>query len=115
MAPPPQAELMPAALLRHQDALDAAMRERLADDRSPVYALVRYNMGWRDLEDRPASAARGKALRPALCLLSCEALCGEFERALPAAVSLELIHSFSLIHDDIQDGDEMRRHKPTVW
>ena len=60
-------------------------------------------------------ASQGKALRPTLCLFSCEALTDDWYRALPAAAALEFIHNFSLIHDDIQDGDMERRHQPTVW
>ena len=77
--------------------------------------MLRYAMGWSDTNGAPVSAPQGKALRPTLCLLTCEAVCGEYQRSLPPAVSLELIHNFSLIHDDIQDRDEYRRHRPTVW
>ena len=72
-------------------------------------------MGWADAEGNPVSAQRGKAVRPSLCLFACDAVGGSVEQALPAAVSLELIHSFSLIHDDVQDRDETRHHRPTVW
>ena len=72
-------------------------------------------MGWADVEGKPRAATEGKALRPTLCLFACEATGGPVRRALPAAVSLELIHNFSLIHDDIQDRDETRHHRPTVW
>lgn len=54
-------------------------------------------------------------MRPALCLFACEATSGSVSKALPAAVSLEFIHNFSLIHDDIQDHDETRHHRPTLW
>jgi geranylgeranyl diphosphate synthase type I len=57
----------------------------------------------------------GKALRPTLCLLACEAAGGDWHAALPAAAALELVHNFSLVHDDIQDRDAERRHRPTVW
>ena len=57
----------------------------------------------------------GKRIRPALCLMTCEALGGDSERALPFATAVELLHNMLLLHDDIQDGDEMRRDHPTVW
>ena len=95
--------------------IDRTLRDRLSDTNSPVYSLLRYAMGWSDADGTSVSAPQGKALRPTLCLLTCEAICGEYQRALPPAVSLELIHNFSLIHDDIQDRDEYRRHRPTVW
>ena len=76
--------------------------------------MVRYHLGWEDAEGRPAEAS-GKCLRPALCLLACEAVGGEARRALPAAAAVELTHNFSLVHDDIQDRDRERRHRPTIW
>ena len=57
----------------------------------------------------------GETAAPSLCMFACEAVGGEPEQALPAAAALELIHNFSLIHDDIQDGDLQRHHRPTVW
>ena len=57
----------------------------------------------------------GKRLRPALCLLSCEALGGNSERALPFAAAVEILHNMFLVHDDIEDGDTMRRDRPAVW
>ncbi|MBM4240088.1 MAG: polyprenyl synthetase family protein [Euryarchaeota archaeon] len=58
--------------------------------------------------------AGGKKIRPTLVVLSCEAVGGKAEDALKAAASIELIHTFSLIHDDIMDKDEMRRGEPSV-
>jgi geranylgeranyl diphosphate synthase type I len=57
----------------------------------------------------------GKRIRPVLALLACEAISGDYKKALPAAASLELIHAFTLVHDDIMDRDTMRRGKPTVY
>src|SRR5712691_6460415 len=57
----------------------------------------------------------GKRLRPLLCLLVFEALAGEPQRVLPAAAAIELLHNFTLIHDDIEDQDPARHHRPTVW
>jgi geranylgeranyl diphosphate synthase, type I len=60
-------------------------------------------------------AGSGKALRPALALLSARAAEAAPERGVPAAVAVELVHNFSLLHDDIMDGDTERRHRPTAW
>ena len=60
-------------------------------------------------------AGSGKALRPALALLSARAAEVPAERGVPAAVAVELVHNFSLLHDDIMDGDQERRHRPTAW
>jgi len=68
-------------------------------------------------DDTPRSLGRpsGKALRPALTLLSARAANAAPERGVPAAVAVELVHNFSLLHDDIMDGDTERRHRPTAW
>jgi geranylgeranyl diphosphate synthase type I len=76
--------------------------------------MVRYHLGWEDADGKPQDAG-GKALRPTVCLLACEAAGGEWRRALPVAAAVELVHNFSLIHDDIQDRDTERHHRPTVW
>lgn len=84
---------------------------------SGAYLLLRYHLGWADRHGAPSetAAAQGKALRPTLCLFVCHALADDYARAVPAAVALELIHNFSLLHDDIQDGDLERRHQATAW
>ncbi len=88
-----------------------------AADEATLYLLLRYHLGWGDRLGRPEenSATQGKSMRSTLCLFSCEALTNDFTRALPAAAALEIIHNFSLIHDDIQDQDLERRHQSTVW
>ena len=72
-------------------------------------------MGWTSVSGDNENHPVGKSLRPILCLAACEMAGGDFTEAIPAAASLELIHNFSLIHDDIQDGDLMRRSRPTIW
>jgi len=77
--------------------------------------MIHYHMGWVDAEFQPVALPAGKRLRPLLCLMACEAVGGEATAAVPAAAALEILHNFSLVHDDIEDGDETRRHRPTVW
>src|SRR5205823_13118192 len=62
-----------------------------------------------------ARKASGKRLRPVLCTLVYEAITGDPSAALPAAAAIELVHNFTLIHDDIEDQDPARHHRPTVW
>jgi geranylgeranyl diphosphate synthase type I len=81
----------------------------------PYYGMMHYHLGWVDEELQPLQANSGKRLRPLLCLLSCQALGGNPQQALPAASALELIHNFSLVHDDIQDGSHTRRGRRAVW
>ena len=81
-----------------------------------MYNMMQYHLGWRDenLQMLPVRKG-GKYLRPMLCLISHHAVCGSIERALPLAASIELQHNATLILDDVEDGDEIRRGHPTVW
>ncbi len=72
-------------------------------------------MGWTDTAGRPASEVHGKFVRPALCVWACEAVGGSTNEALPVAAAIEWIHNFTLVHDDIQDGDRERRGREAVW
>ena len=106
---------LPPVLERHRVEVEAELRSVLAERQSPLYDMMRYHFGWTDENGNPQQGLVGKALRPTLCLLACEAVGGEYQRALPAAAAIELVHNYSLIHDDIQDDDRERRHRPTVW
>lgn len=92
------------------------MRETLAPyrTRSGVYDLVAYHLGWVDADGSPSNVPAGKLLRPVLCLTAAGGY-GDALAALDAAVAIELLHAFSLVHDDIEDGDTERRHRPTLW
>ena len=79
------------------------------------YGMMHYHLGWVDEAFQPIQAVSGKRLRPVLCLLSCEAAGGDPLQALPAACAVELVHNFSLVHDDIQDGSHFRRGRRAVW
>ncbi len=106
---------LPDLFGRYQQMIGRALREELEPHNLPLYTTLRYYLGWVDPNGNPDPQPEGKALRPTLCLRACEAVGGDAEAGLPAAVSLEYIHNFSLIHDDIQDRDEVRRHRKTVW
>jgi geranylgeranyl diphosphate synthase type I len=75
--------------------------------------MIAYHMGWEG--EGAGDTAQGKRIRPLIVLLSTAAVGGSWESTLPAAESVELIHNFSLIHDDIEDGSDLRRGRPTVW
>ena len=87
-----------------QPALRAAVGT-MTDQRMRLIAS--YQLGWCDAEGQPTESG-GKAIRPALAILSAEV-------ALPGAVAVELVHNFSLLHDDVMDRDVTRRHRPTGW
>ncbi|HHX43693.1 MAG TPA: polyprenyl synthetase family protein [Chloroflexi bacterium] len=100
------------------DAIETDLRAALATREgpaAPLYGMMQYHVGWLDASLAPVEAPRGKRLRPLMCLLACEAAGGDWRSALPAASAVELVHNFSLIHDDIEDNSETRRHRPTVW
>lgn len=80
---------------------------------SQLRSMLAYHLGWEGEGAGPV--AQGKRIRPLLVLLSAASSGADWRKALPAAVSVELIHNFSLIHDDIQDVSEKRRGRPTVW
>ncbi|MFN2289732.1 MAG: polyprenyl synthetase family protein [Anaerolineae bacterium] len=79
------------------------------------YGMMRYHLGWTDEQFQAVGTNSGKRIRPLLCLLCCEGAGGRAAQALPAAAAVELIHNFSLVHDDIQDTSRFRRGRPAVW
>ncbi|MDP3064908.1 MAG: polyprenyl synthetase family protein [Chloroflexota bacterium] len=106
---------LPTAFGRYRDEIEQELRSVLAERDSPFYRMLHYQLGWVDDKGQPVHSAGGKRLRPVLCLLTCEALGADRRKALPATAALELVHNFSLIHDDIQDGSPERHHRPSVW
>jgi len=92
-------------LARHGRRINAVLEELVPRD-GPAFLA---EPAWYHLE------TGGKRIRPALCLVTCEALGGDSEKALHFAAAVELLHNMLLIHDDLEDGDTVRRNKPTVW
>lgn len=94
-------------------AFDAAAG---ADQAQPLAAMLRYHLGWADEAGRPLdSGGGGKLLRPSLLLLCAEAAGGTRDDAIAAAAAIELLHNFTLIHDDIEDRSDLRHGRPTLW
>jgi geranylgeranyl diphosphate synthase type I len=90
--------------------------ENVIDSCSPLLRnILRYHMGWQDKRGHPCSSESGKFIRSTLCLLSCQAVGGDTPQVMSAAAAVELVHNFSLIHDDIEDASIERHHRPTVW
>jgi geranylgeranyl diphosphate synthase type I len=87
---------------------------RLDQPRTKAFhEMLTYHMGWTGEGAGPE--ATGKRIRPLMVLLATAATGGTWEHALPAAAAVELVHNFSLVHDDIQDNSEKRRGRTTVW
>lgn len=98
-----------------RSTVDPALGEAVGTLPASMHRIAAYHLGWRDERGHPTEAGRGKAIRPALVLLAAEAAGGRPASAVPAAVAVELVHNFSLLHDDVMDGDVTRRHRPTAW
>jgi geranylgeranyl diphosphate synthase type I len=111
----PAASALPRPLERTRPLVVAGLHA--AVDRLPplLRRPVAYHLGWADAAGHGTDGDGGKAVRPAIVLVSAEAVGGEAAHALTGAVALELVHNFSLLHDDVMDGDAERRHRPTVW
>jgi len=111
-APSPEA---PAALGAVRDLVDAPMRAAVGRLAPSVQQVAAYHFGWVDSDGLPQDAHSGKAVRPALAVLAAQAVGARPEIGIPGAIAVELVHNFSLLHDDVMDRDEERRHRPTAW
>lgn len=124
-----------STLQRHQQLIDTSLRKALdtilaentVEGLASFYGQMQYHLGWVDAHFSPTRNNPGKLMRPTLVLLTYEAAGAwnlansntpaaiYLQRALPAAIALEFTHNFTLIHDDIEDGDAERRHRATLW
>lgn len=107
-------ETRPPALLSRASSVEGALVEALGHKPGDLAKHARYALGVP--EPGEARSAQGaKRIRPCLVLATAEALGATAASAMPAAVAIELVHNFSLVHDDIEDRDETRHGRPTVW
>jgi geranylgeranyl diphosphate synthase type I len=106
---------VPEILSWGRDMVDPALRAAVDTLPASIRRMASYHFGWSDEHGHPATANSGKAIRPTLALLASEAFGGGAAAGLPAAVAVELVHNFSLLHDDVIDRDTTRRHRPTAW
>lgn len=106
---------MPNLLGRHRKEIEDSLEKALSVGDRELQTMLGYHLGRVDRDGIPTQDNQGKGLRSSLCMFACEAVGGIPGDALSAAVAIELVHNFSLIHDDIQDGDKERRHRPTLW
>ncbi|MFF9153518.1 family 2 encapsulin nanocompartment cargo protein polyprenyl transferase [Streptomyces sp. NPDC014846] len=107
-----------AALLERTRALvDPELRAAFASLPDSMRRVALYHFGWQHADGTPAAGNAGKAIRPALVLAAATALGGPAARAaaVRAAAAVELVHNFTLLHDDVMDRDTARRHRPTAW
>lgn len=108
---------IPDIITKMTAAVEETLRESVLSIDTPLLAdyrhMLAYHLGWEGEGAGPE--ASGKRVRPLLTLLTCAAANGDWHLALPAAAGVELVHNFSLIHDDIQDNSPLRRGRRTVW
>ncbi len=102
---------IPGALEHYRLPIDSYMTELFQSKHHELYEMMRHQLGW----EEGSLTYPGKYIRPSLMLVSVEGCGGDVDKALPGAAALELLHNFSLIHDDIQDDSVLRRGRPTVW
>ena len=105
-----------ADVLEHaRDVTQPLMRDAVGRLTPSIRDVVGYHLGWTDAAGNPAAVQGGKGIRPALATLSAEASWADAAVGVPGGVAVELVHNFSLLHDDLMDGDVERRHRPTAW
>ncbi|KOX27708.1 MULTISPECIES: family 2 encapsulin nanocompartment cargo protein polyprenyl transferase [unclassified Streptomyces] len=102
-------------LNRTRTAVQPQLRSTVETLPGSIRRVAMYHFGWEHADGSPAAEQAGKAIRPALVLAAARALGAEESRAVKAAAAVELAHNFTLLHDDIVDGDPTRRHRPTAW
>ena len=80
-----------------------------------LYDVLRYHLGWVDQQGQPMSGSAPLSFQSALALASSDALCGDYQRALPVAASVDLIFNFTLVHGDVQAGRMESGDRPSIW
>lgn len=105
----------PLFLQQHGTCVREALRRSAPVRSTRIGSMAAYHMGWADARGNACEAESGKLLRAGFTLWAANAVGGDAADALDAAVAVEWIHNFTLVHDDIQDGDRERRHRATLW
>ncbi|MEU9976674.1 polyprenyl synthetase family protein [Streptomyces sp. NPDC051014] len=115
MTAPAPATAPPHVLVRSRELVRPALAAAVARLHPWVGEMAGYAFGWCEVGGSPAAGPGGKGVRQALAVLGAETAGAPAGHGVPAAVAVELVHAFSLVHDDIMDGDTTRRRRPAVW
>ena len=98
-----------------RELIDEPMRTAVAGLAPSVRNVAAYHFGWVDADGSAGDAHRGKAVRGTLAVLSAQSVGAAASVGIPGALAVEFVHNFSLLHDDVMDGDTERRHRSTAW
>ncbi|MEU9101053.1 polyprenyl synthetase family protein [Streptomyces sp. NPDC048361] len=104
-----------ATLARCRDLVEPALRTAVRELHPGPRRIASHAFGWCEADGTPRAGGAGKGVRQAFVVLGAEAAGAPADVAVPGAVAIELIHTFSLMHDDIMDGDGRRRHRESAW
>ena len=108
-------EALAGCIAEYRPRVVEELRTIVGADPAALFAWMRFHLGWEEQDGRAASGGPGKMLRSTALLLAAETYAGSVEQALPAAAAIELVHGFSLLHDDVEDQSAQRRGRPAVW
>lgn len=95
--------------------VQAVLRDAVSELNATVQLIAGYHLGWWDSAGNPVHGNPGKSLRSTVAMLCAQAVMVPMDAALPGAAAVELVHNFSLLHDDVMDRDPLRRHRPAAW
>lgn len=112
-SPPPPP--LPDVIHRAREFARGGLEEVLDRIQPDLARICGYYFGWNDADGKPAARRGSRCLQAAMAMLAAQATGEDPAAAVPGAVAVELTHNFSLLHDDIADGDEIRRDRPTAW
>jgi geranylgeranyl diphosphate synthase type I len=110
----PQPDVTPI-LDRARGLTDPALRQAVDTLAPQMRRVAGYHLGWLDADGEEVPSGKGKGIRYTLALLGTEAVGAPVDAGIPGGVAVELIHNFSLLHDDLMDGDKERHHRATAW
>lgn len=105
---------LPDLVTRYQESVESSLQTTLEGRQHPLYHLIKYQMGWMD-EGGTSQIEPSLRLHPTLTLSICDALDGDASKASPGAMAIEMLHQFTRVHDDIQDGTPDHGSRPSVW
>ncbi|MFE3824528.1 polyprenyl synthetase family protein [Streptomyces sp. NPDC059092] len=109
------ADFVKEALAECRDVTLPALREVVEGLHPQLARIGAYHLGWREHDGTPTDLHAGKMMRGTLALLTARTFGAGTATAVRGAVAVELVHNFSLLHDDLMDADELRRGRPTAW